>query len=455
MEDATALAADIAAGQKTPLTCMQSAIERIERFSYYGATVRVEAGLGLTEARLADSVPISKRGLFQGIIPFLAKDLGGYSRGLMPCAGNSALRSRVSDPDVDDVLFSKFRAMGLIPFGLTTTPEFGLALTSETDGHAPARNPFDPTLSAGGSSGGAAIAVALGIVPIAHSTDAAGSTRVPAACCGLVGLKASRHRVPGAPHYNNHLMGLASELVVSLTTRDTALVFNTVKIGKSSAPAKVKKVGIAVPNSTDVRTADKMDEVVRACSNIGLATTKIILPDHLGAKAMEIAGPILAASLASWIDATGLGDGDMSPFSWAVVEQGRAMSASELFDKYAAMVRFGDRVENLFDDIDALIMTVLADGPPVVGAFDKQATDPQARFAQMEALAPCIAVANVAGLPALAMPFGMMLGDKKHLPFGFQIMGPTGSDEALLQLAASLEAIAPPLDGPHPRAGTT
>ncbi len=453
LEDATALAADVAAGRTTAVMCMQTAIDRAESLADYGAIVRMEAEMALENARVADAMPRDQRGPFHGV-PFLPKDLGGHARGLAPCAGNAVLRAQSVDPLEDDALFSRFRAMGLLPFGLTTSPEFGLALTSEPSGYPPARNPFDRSLSSGGSSGGAATAVAFGIVPIAHATDAAGSIRVPAACCGLVGLKASRGRVPGAPHFKNHLMGIASELVLSRSVRDTLTVFDGVKTPAGWSAGPIGSIGVFVPDAVSNSTAAKLDEVAESCAQLGLAVKPVTMPDQLGTEAFAILGTIFAASLASWVNAVGLKEGDMSPLSLAVVEQGRSMPASELFDQYADLVRFSYEIQGFFNDIDALLMPVLSDGPPSIGCFDPQATDPRARYAQMEELAPNIGVANVAGTPSLAMPFGMMLGEKKNLPFGFQIMGPIGSDERLLQLAASLEALAPTVKIPHAVAGT-
>ena len=180
MQDATSLAAAIASGLTTASAVMEAALSRAAELAHLGLLARIEPELG--RAGAVEAAP----GPFQGV-PFLGKDLGTGAAGMTPCAGSVALRRRTKDQEQDDALFARFRAGGLVPFGLTTVPEFGFALTSD-----PARNPWNPALTPGGSSGGAAGTVAAGIVAIAHATDAAGSTRVPAACCGLVGLKPSR-----------------------------------------------------------------------------------------------------------------------------------------------------------------------------------------------------------------------------------------------------------------------
>jgi amidase len=146
-------------------------------------------------------------------VPTLAKDLGGPFKGL-PVAAGSRLFKRDSG-DADSELAARFRAAGFCLFGLTTSPEFGLSLASEPTIGPVCRNPHDRSRTAGGSSGGAAAAVAAGIVSTAHATDAGGSIRVPAACCGLVGLKPSRGAMPAGPSFGNHLGGIASEFVVT------------------------------------------------------------------------------------------------------------------------------------------------------------------------------------------------------------------------------------------------
>lgn len=454
MHDATALAALVAAGETTCEKLMRASLDHAERCTHLGAIIRLDPERGLTAARECDAALASGQstGSFFGL-PFLAKDLGGYSEGLMPTAGSMALAKRSEDPTDDDALFARFRASGLLPFGLTTVPEFGLALTSEPYNQEPSRNPFDTSLSPGGSSGGAAAAVAAGVVALAHATDAAGSIRVPVACCGLVGHKASRHRIPGAPHFNNHLMGIASELVVARSVRDVRAAFEAVRMDHPTGETPIQCLGICVPELASAETFAKMGELTRALKSAGLDIVELPSPDSLGARATAIAGTIFAASLASWLDSFGIGDNEITPISAAVAARGRAMTAPKLFDAHTDLVRLTHESQALFADVDALLMPVLSDGPPAIGAFDPLQTDPDARYAQMNAVAPNVALANVAGLPSLAMPFGMMPSLRNHVPFGFQMMGPMNSDEALFELAARIETFAPAIAFPNPIAG--
>lgn len=181
------------------------------------------------------------QGPFAGV-PFAGKDLGDRRRRVTGGGGICCVAFAGRDGGKDSALFARFRRAGLVPIGLTTVPEFGLALTLGA-----ARNPFDPALSPGGSSGGAAAAVAAGIVAIAHATDAAGLIWVPAAACGLVGLKPSRGAVPQGPDFGTHLMGLAAELVLARSVRDVRTAFD-VAAGMAEGPgADPADAGFAAP----------------------------------------------------------------------------------------------------------------------------------------------------------------------------------------------------------------
>jgi amidase len=355
-------------------------------------------------------------------------------------------------PTADSTLFARFRAAGLIPFGLTTVPEFGLALTSEPPGGPVARNPWDETLSPGGSSGGAAAAVAAGIVAIAHATDAAGSIRVPAACCGLVGLKPSRDATPAGPGFGNYVMGLASELVLARSVRDVAAAFDAVARPRPDPFRDQPRIArVTTPRAGPAQIA-AVRAVAEGLAGVGGQIREIDPAplDALGARAAAVARMVLSVSLAEWLDGLGVDASEVSPLAAAVAAEGRATPAPALFAAAREMARIGHEFRALFDDAEAILTPVLSGPPPRIGHFDMATTDAAAHFAAMEVLAPNATLANVAGTPALVLP--LVTGDGE-LPVGVQLIGKLGSDRALLTLGAQLEAASPRPSFPYPVAG--
>lgn len=439
MQDATSLAAAIASGQTTAGAVMEAALQRAAEVQHLGLLARIEPELGRAGALVAAPGP------FRGV-PFLGKDLGTGAAGMTPCAGSAALRRRTKDNAQDDALFARFRSGGLVPFGLTTVPEFGFALTSD-----PARNPWNPMLTPGGSSGGAAGAVAAGIVAIAHATDAAGSTRVPAACCGLVGLKPSRGAMPGGPFFGNHLIGIASELVLARSVRDVVRAFVLMDGFGDAPPVPVQfgakpAIGLAISDICGPAQAKAARDAAEA---LGGVVRLIEPPDALGARAMALARIILSVSLAEWLDGFGIGPDEITPIAAALYDEGRLTPARTLFVASREMAQLAGQAMKAFDSVDIVLSLVLSGPPPPLGHFDMNATDVTAHLARMNAMAPNAALANVTGFPALVLPFGM----DKGLPIGVQLMGRPGSDRALLAVACRLEAAAPRLIFPYSIAG--
>jgi amidase len=428
---------------------MDAALAACDAQAALGAVVYLDRDLARQRAAAADALPPDQRGPFHGV-PFLAKDLGAVAADLPCAAGATALRSRATPPAQDGDLFARFRAAGLLPFGLTASPPFGLALNSAPEALPEARNPWDPARTPGGSSGGAAAAVAAGIVAVAHATDAAGSIRVPAACCGLAGLKPSRGAVPGGPDFGNHLMGLASELVLARSVRDVAAVFRTVGQPMHPMPLPDRpRIALALPARCDAAQQDAARAAADALGDAGCHVVEIPAPDGLGAQAHDIAQLILSVSLAEWMASLDIADDALPALAAAVAAQGRATSATQLFEASRRMASVSAAAHALFAQADAVLMPVLSGPPPPVGAQEMMQTDVAQHFARMEAFAPNAALANVAGLCAFALPYGMAQG----LPLGVQLLGPVGAEALLCDLAARIEARAPALAFPHPIAG--
>jgi amidase len=449
LTDATALAAAIADGQASACEVIEASLSACHAQAELGAVVHLDKNMARAGAKAADILPPGRRGPFHGV-PFLVKDLGSLTKGLPTAAGSAAIRAQARKPEADSCLFRGLRQTGLIPFGLTATPPFGLSLSCEPDGLPPARNPWNPDLTPGGSSGGAATAVASGIVAIAHATDAAGSIRVPAACCGLTGLKPSRGAVPGGPDFANHLMGIASELVLARSVRDVETAFCAVH--QPLAPVNLPErphIALALPKRCDRDQRRAAQAAAEALRDAGCEVHEIPAPDRMGAEAHAIARIILSVSLAEWLTALTIPDDAVPPLASAMAAEGRAIPATALFAASRQLARLTNRSRKLFTTASAVLMPVLSSAPPPVGTFDLSGTNPEAHLARLEAFAPNAALANVAGLPALALPFGLSDG----LPLGVQLIGPPGADFTLLSLGALIEARAPALPFPSPIAG--
>ena len=449
MTDATALAAAVSAGQVTATDAMEASLSACHAQANLGAVVFLDEDMARAGAKAADAAPSDRRGPFHGV-PFLVKDLGGSAQGLPAAAGSAAIRARGQKSESDSCLLQDLRQSGLIPFGVSATPPFGLSLTCEPDGMAAARNPWNPALTPGGSSGGAAAAVAGGIVAIAHATDAAGSIRVPAACCGLTGFKPSRGAVPGGPDFANHLMGIASELVLARSVRDVKTAFQAVAQPMAPVfPADRPRIALALPERCGTDQCKAAKDAADALRDAGCEVHDIYAPDKMGAEAHAIARTILAVSLAEWLIALRICDDQVPPLAAAMAAEGRATSATAFFAASRQLARLTYRARKLFDSADAVLMPVLSSAPPVIGTLDLSGASADEHMARLEAFAPNAALANVAGLPALALPVGMANG----LPIGVQLMGPPGSDLALLKLGALIESRTPELTFPSPIAG--
>lgn len=452
--DATALADAIRSGHLTAGEAMSASLDAAESRSDLGALCHVDADLGRRGAAAADAERRSDPGRFAGRpfcgVPTLAKDLGGPFAGLPVVAGSQLFsRNRPDAPDSD--LASRFRAAGLLPFGLTTAPEFGLALASEPAMGPLARNPLDPTRTPGGSSGGAAAAVASGIVAIAHATDAGGSIRVPAACCGLVGLKPSRGVMPAGPAFGNHLGGIASELCVSRSVRDSASLLSAVA-GRTRGPfadvslaepkAGPLNIGVLCETGLEFPTTPERSAAIEAAGQFLEALGHRLLPivwsevATMAAASARLFYDLVSSDLASLSETDGIDFSLAEPMTQAFAKRGRALSAATFWRSQTAGVLVSRDLWRLFDRIDVLLAPMLATAPPPIGSSPSDHDDTELHLNRMTSLAPLATLGNISGFPALTLPFG---ADADGLPLPVQMFAPLGADHQLLSLAAMLE----------------
>ncbi|WP_337271051.1 amidase [Oryzifoliimicrobium ureilyticus] len=450
LADATALAEAISGGRLSSKEAMQASLEAATVAADLGSIAYLDAEKGLSSADKIDSLPREalKAMPFAGV-PSLAKDLGGPFAGFPVTAGSALMTRRGGLIDSD--LAERFRAAGLCVFGLTTSPEFGLSLSSEPAVGPVARNPLAPHLSAGGSSGGAAAAVAAGIVSIAHATDAGGSIRVPAACCGLFGMKPSRGLMPAGPHFGNHLGGIATELAICRSVRDTAAILTALSgnargpfppVALQSAPQQSLRIGVLSETGTDLPTTSERSEVVEEAARFLQAAGHRLVPipfttiEAVAETSRRAFVEIVCINLAETFTRFDLDAGRTEVLTQAVIERGLQISARSLWQSLNAMVLVSRDLWRLFDEIDCLLSPILSSAPLPIGSFPSNHTDTDLHFHRMAALAPLAALANASGFPALTLPFG---ADADGLPLPVQIMAPMGAEALLLQLAGSLE----------------
>jgi amidase len=399
-------------------------------------------------------------------VPFLVKDLVIRVRGL-PGEMGSRLLAGAAPSDVDCTLMKRFRNAGLVTLGRTNAAEFGYSPTTEAVLHGPVGNPWDDSLSAGGSSGGAAAAVAAGIVPVAHANDGAGSIRIPASHCGVVGLKPTRGRVPIGPDTGMALHDMGTSHVICRTVRDSALVLDLIEGGEAGdrfcIPRPARRYGDEIRSEPGrLRIAFHADGgafavVEPAC--IATAQQAAALCGSLG-HCVEPARPqydealFHEANYRFWISSLTAGvllrsaasrpatDANLEASVWASVQAGRRLTALELEEADAMMNRVSRAVAAFFSRYEILMTPVTAAPPIKLGTLGGNEAGIGARqwYDRVLALCPFTALFNMTGQPAISIP---LFQTAQNIPIGVQLVGQFGDEATLLRLAAQLEEAQP------------
>jgi amidase len=456
--DALSLGAAIAAGEVTVSEVTEIALALAqERGPSVGAFAHLTPDYAREQARAASSLLAS---VDAGDLPLLfgvpcpIKDLAQVA-GLPFEAGSRALDGTIAP--VDDGVVQRLRDAGTIMVGKTSTPEFGFPCYTEPDTGPAARTPWDLSRSAGGSSGGAAAAVAAGIVPIAHGSDGGGSIRIPAAACGLVGLKASRGRISPGP-YRVEGAGLTSEGVLTRTVRDTAAALDVL-----AGPYPGDQFFAPAPRTSFLKSCDHLPAGLR----IGVLTTPAITAEarvHPAAlRAVEAIVPVLRdlgcvvseapvpfaperwdVFRAVWaVGATQLPLPPellemCVPLTRWLSERGAAVTGPEYAAAMSEMQLLTREVAHTWGPFDAVLTPTLAGPPAPVGSLRDDA-DPAADFEAQVRFTPWTSVANITGRPAISLPTYREVVDGVELPFGTMLTGVWGSEPTLLALSAAIE----------------
>lgn len=358
--------------------------------------------------------------------------------GLPTWRGSAAARGPVADSDHEVV--RRLRGAGAVVVGTTRMPELGLWGTTD-DSVAVSRNPWRPDRTPGGSSGGSGAAVAAGLVPVAHATDGLGSVRIPAACCGLVGLRPGRGAVP-APAGAEAWFGLSEHGLLTTTVADAAVGF-AVLAGLRPAPlAEPRRLRVAVSLRSPILgvrpDAGNREAVTAAGRLLGAAGHDTIRADPAYPAWLAVRG------LATWFAAAyrvaeeaGLDQSTLQPRTRRHIAAGRLAWQRGLVRDHDRR-RWRERCEALFSSYDLVLTPALATAPPPAAGWHRRSW--QANLVANARYAPYAAPWNIAGLPAIVVPVGVR---PDGLPVGVQLVGPPSSEQLLLAVAGQLELAAP------------
>ncbi|MCW5731063.1 MAG: amidase [Alphaproteobacteria bacterium] len=455
--DAVGLARLVQRGEVRPLELLDAALARIGQWNGpLNAVVAMRE-----EAARAEAAALSRDRPLAGV-PFLLKDFLALLAGFPTTNGAGFLRHFV--PQADSLLVERYRRAGLVMLGKTNTPEMAISASTEPRLFGPTRNPWDTARSAGGSSGGSAAAVAAGMVPAAHATDGGGSIRIPAAACGLVGLKPTRGRISMAPLLGESLAGAAAEHVVTRSVRDTAALLD-ISHGAvhgdpyAAAPPPrpyleelhlpVGRLRIAVsaeppyPCKLDHECRKGLEDTARLLEDLGHIVEEATPPTE--PEALDSAFLVaMSVNIASTIELRAAGrphgPGDFEPVTWAMIERGRKYSGIDYLRAVQTFHRLGRLAAPFFARHDLLLTPTLATLPPPLGHLDTDMTDLDAFLARLFSFAPFTRLWNVTGQPAISLPLAWT---GAGLPVGMQFVARAGEEATLLRLAAELERARP------------
>lgn len=460
LHDLSALeqAAAIRRREIRPSELVEHYLERIESLgASLGAFVTTAAQRAIeTAKRLEAEIPADAEAYPLFGVPSAIKDLN-LVQGERTTFGSRAFTDFVAP--IDDYVVAKARDAGLVLLGKTNTPEFGLACYTEPDVAPPARSPFDLSRSAGGSSGGAGAAVAGGLVALAHGSDGAGSIRIPASACGLVGLKPSRGRISHGPVMAD-TSGLSVSGAIARTVGDAAALLDALTgqmpgdpywapplahgetfLGAARLPVPALRIGIC--REPIVAGITLHPHCVAAFEDAAA------LLEALGHR-VEPCAPAFSEDLVEVFETiwtAGAATIPLGPAQEALVrpltrwlrERGRALSGPSVYSALGRVQLAARSAVASFSTYDAVLTPTLAQPPALVGALRNDA-DPEADFEAQKRFTPFAATANLTGQPAISLP---LYWTAQGLPIGVQLVGRPAGEAGLLGLAAQLEAARP------------
>ncbi len=441
--DATAQAALVRNNEVHPRELVEQTIARIELLDPH---LNVMVHRQYERARLDAEGPLPD-GPFRGV-PFLFKDYRCREAGERYTMGMRALRDVGFRASSDSSVALAFRAAGLIPVGRTNTPELACVGTCEPEAFGPTHNPWDTTRTPGGSSGGSGAAVAARLVAAAHATDISGSIRIPAAHCGVVGLKPSRGRTV-ASNAADARTGMDVEGVITRSVRDTAALLDALSVAGSvpllravAKPFQPLRVGLCTQafsgSSVDRENALGAEHCASLLEGLG-CSVEISSPSPLSDPAFwKAAATVLAVNLAVEVDTWSaklgrrLDEADLEATTWRLVGAGRAITGVDLLAAQSLLIEHTTIADEWWKRFDLLVTPTTAGAPTVLGEYTKGYESGRGSAFTRPF--------NVTGQPAISLPLGW---PDDGLPRGVQLIAAMGRDDLLITTAAALEAVEP------------
>jgi amidase len=470
------LAGMVRAGEISARELVQISLERIEELNpALNAFAQVDAERALATA---DAVRPGDTRPFAGV-PIAIKN-NRPVQGLRLTYGCPLMAE--NECDYDHNVTRRLKHAGFVIVGTTTLPEYGILPTSEARIFGPTRNPWDLGRTPGGSSGGAAAAVASGMLPVAHGNDGGGSIRIPAACCGLVGLKPSRGRVSCAPELGDS--PLVIDGMLTRTVADTAAILDVLagyEPGDATwAPPPAEpfarlserdpgRLRIAATTLPPIPNADVDPVCARAVADaaallrsFGHEVNEVDPPWQVDGLS-ELFGAVFSNHIALSIAYSGIVAGreptaeDMEPMSWAIFSMIKKLGAIEGMAAAVQLQSFTRGLVAFLAPYDALLTPALAERPLPIGTLDTAAPEPMATFTRSGLFTPFTPVFNASGQPGISLP---LFEGEDGLPLAVQLVGRPVGEGVLLGLAAQLEAAVPwaprrPRHVSSPSAGST
>ena len=456
--DALGLADLVREREVSPLELVDTAIHLIEVLN---PTLNAVVIRTFDLARRMATGPLPA-GAFAGV-PFLLKDIGSMWKGTPLTAGLGYRRNFVCPSDSEMV--RRIKAAGFVLLGRTNVPENGWAITTEPKLYGPTLNPWNPEVTPGGSSGGAAAAVASRMVPLAEGSDGAGSIRVPASCCGLVGLKPSRGRITYGPDDVDVWFGSVYTFCLTRTVRDTAAYLDATAgncpgdpytppspqqswLSLTAERPRCLRVGYTLSAPWGPAFAPEVADAVKATAALleGLGHR---VEEHNLTVDLERAwynyNQVSAVQTVLDFEALAKAVGrpveqaDLAPFNWALLERGRSLSATEHAASIGVIRKANQQIATDLQPFDVFLTPTLTQLPRPLGYWDMNEADYDRYNARWTDAAFMFAF-NISGLPAMSIPAAWTDAD---IPIGVQLVGRYGDEATLLGLAAEVEEARP------------